>query len=455
MFQILRQANQRDGTYVLESTNPPFEKRDPAQIVRLACLRCREKKVRCTGDKDGCQRCSDKGVKCSYANSSPPSSSSSSSSSSITATSASPSTSESATVAQPTTALLTPPATTVEQQSTASTSSSTAPVAPVPDRLSEAGTGVSSAMLEHNTATYDFNQVESDFIHDTPSSMIHDPFNPPSSTSMNSIHPDFSFQDFLHEPILNFSSTDSAESLLRKAPLIGRTGAEQAVGSDPDPNNCYSSHGMLQAFEAVEVCLVWTPRACSTANATPLSLGIDEMLTCQKEVLQSCRARLQCKLCRFRSHDAVLLMNICEKLLGSILRVKDVVDNQRNHDLAHSSNLRLPSFVSSTISSYSLIEQAMFQKQENQHPQRVDTSRNRINNFDGQALDLGLGEWRVDDEDKLHVLASLLRIRMMKLKQVVQELEEVVMSNCWLMHATMVRDLSGYISKCQGGILDS
>ncbi|KAJ8132103.1 hypothetical protein O1611_g1521 [Lasiodiplodia mahajangana] len=455
MFQVLRQANQRDGTYILESTSPPFEKRDQAQFVRLACLRCREKKVRCTGDKNGCQRCRDKGVKCSYASSS--SSSSTTTTTTTTAASTSSSPAEPATTTRPATAMLTPPATATEQQSTTNTSSSTAPVAAVPDELSEAESGVSSTMFDDTIATYDFSHVESDFLHDTSVSLLHDPFNPSSSTSMNSIHPTFSsFHDFLHEPLLNFP-IDGSEPVSRKTPpILNRVSAEQATGSDLDPNNCYSSHDILQAFEAVEVCLVWAPRTSTATNATPLLLGIDEMLTCQKEVLESCRARLQCKACRFRSHDAVILMNICEKLLGSILRVKAVVDNQRSHDFTPSpNNTRLPSFLNSATSSYSLVEQVMFQKQDNRHPQRVDTGRNRINHFDSQALDLGLGEWRVDDEDKLHVLASLLRIRMMKLKHVVQELEEAVMSNRWLMHATMVRDLSGYISKCQGGILDS
>ncbi|KAH8161796.1 hypothetical protein CIB48_g6445 [Xylaria polymorpha] len=434
MFQVLRQANQRDGTYVLESTSPPFEKRDQAQFVRLACLRCREKKVRCTGDKDGCQRCRDKGVQCSYADSS--------------TSSASSSGAEPANVPRSAAAMLTPPATAVEQP-TSSTSSSTTPTATAPERAS----GASSGMFEDNVPAYDFSHVESDFIHDPSGSMLHDPFNPSGGTSMSNIHPTFaSFNDFLHEPLLSFPSTDGAESTSGKAPPTGGAGGEETAGSDKDPTNCYSSHDMLQAFEAVEVCLVWTPRTSTTTNAAPLLLGIDEMLTCQKEVLESCRARLQCKACRLRSQDAVILMNICEKLLSSILRVKAVVDNQRNQDLAQSPSCpRISSFLNSMTSSYSLVEQVMFPKQDSRHLQRGDTGRSRLNSLDSQTLDLGLGEWRVDDEDKLHVLGSLLSIRMMKLKHVVQELEEAVMSNRWLVHATMVRDLSGYISK----ILDS
>ncbi|KAI0110356.1 hypothetical protein GGR51DRAFT_510877 [Nemania sp. FL0031] len=446
MFQVLRQANQRDGTYILESTSPPFEKRDQAQFVRLACLRCREKKVRCTGDKNGCQRCRDKGVKCSYA-------------SSLASTSAS-TTSSTTTIASSSTlsvSMLTPPATATGQQSIAITSFSNTPVVPMSDGFSEAEPRVSSTIFDGNTTAYDFSHIESNFLHDTSTSLLHGPFSSPSSTSISSIHPTFSsFHDFLHEPLLNFPM-DGPKPTPRRAPsVLSQVNTEQVTRSDLDPTNCYSSHDILQAFEAVEVCLVWAPRASNAANASPLLLGIDEMLTCQKEVLESCRARLQCKACRFQSYDAVIIMNICEKLLGSILRVKAVVDNQRSHDFTQSPNPRLPFFPSSTASSYSLAEQVMFQKQDNQHSQRVlDTSPNRITNFDSQGLDLGLGEWRVDDEDKLHVLASLLRIRMMKLKHLVQQLEEVVTSSRWLMHATMVKDLSGYISKCQGGIFDS
>ncbi|GAP89746.1 putative transcription factor protein [Rosellinia necatrix] len=475
MFQVLRQANQRDGTYVLESTSPPFEKRDQAQFVRLACLRCREKKVRCTGDKDGCQRCRDKGAHCSYADSSSSSASSLSSSAVSSAV-------ERASVPRSAAVMLTPPATeppsttttaitttatattntntnintntNTNTNTTSSRSSSNTPATSLPESHSTRG----SSVFDDNTANYDFTHVESDFIHDSSGPMLHDPFNASGGTSMSNMHPPFSsFNDFLHEPLFNFPSTEGTEAVPRKALLPPhRTSNEQATESDPDLTNCYSSHDLLQAFEAVEVCLVWTPRAPTTTNASPLLLGIDEMLTCQKEVLESCRARIQCKNCRLRSHDAVILMNICEKLLSSILRVKAVVDSQRSHDLGRPPSCpRVPSFLNSTTSPYYLVEQVMFQKQDNRHPQRGDVGRSRINSLDTQALDLGLGEWRVDDEDKLHVLASLLSIRMVKLKHVVQELEEAVMSNRWLVHATMVRDLSGYISKCQAGILDS
>ena len=42
MFQVLRPADQRDGTCTLESATP---RGGPITATRLACLRCREKKV--------------------------------------------------------------------------------------------------------------------------------------------------------------------------------------------------------------------------------------------------------------------------------------------------------------------------------------------------------------------------------------------------------------------------
>ncbi|PVI05739.1 hypothetical protein DM02DRAFT_650412 [Periconia macrospinosa] len=49
----------------LESTASPFE-RSSYRISRLACVFCRSKKVKCTGEEQGCQRCLEKQIICSY-----------------------------------------------------------------------------------------------------------------------------------------------------------------------------------------------------------------------------------------------------------------------------------------------------------------------------------------------------------------------------------------------------
>ncbi|KAI1394752.1 hypothetical protein F4819DRAFT_239462 [Hypoxylon fuscum] len=53
------------GQYVVESTASPFD-RPSHRISRLACVYCRSKKVKCTGEEHGCRRCLDKQIVCSY-----------------------------------------------------------------------------------------------------------------------------------------------------------------------------------------------------------------------------------------------------------------------------------------------------------------------------------------------------------------------------------------------------
>lgn len=45
MFNTLRRVDSSDGSYVIETTGAPFDKRDHTKFVRLACVHCRSKKV--------------------------------------------------------------------------------------------------------------------------------------------------------------------------------------------------------------------------------------------------------------------------------------------------------------------------------------------------------------------------------------------------------------------------
>lgn len=57
------------------------------------------------------------------------------------------------------------------------------------------------------------------------------------------------------------------------------------------------------------------------------------------------------------------------------------------------------------------------------------------------SIDSTLGAWKIDDEDKLHVLKSLLGARTARLRDLVDRIAIVATANRWLAHSNMIRDL--------------
>ncbi|KAI6307268.1 hypothetical protein MCOR34_007677 [Pyricularia oryzae] len=64
MFSTLKCASGATG-YVVEPAEPPFNKRQKV-LARVACAYCREKKLRCSGEPEGCQRCLARSIECVY-----------------------------------------------------------------------------------------------------------------------------------------------------------------------------------------------------------------------------------------------------------------------------------------------------------------------------------------------------------------------------------------------------
>ncbi|KAK8132040.1 hypothetical protein PG999_000213 [Apiospora kogelbergensis] len=441
MFQVLRQADQRDGTSILESATP---RGGQTATTRLACVRCREKKVRCTGDRDSCQRCKDKQVPCSYV--------------AATRTEVSPRSSADPPAATASPAESTnpnPPPGEQQQQPTSNIPAVTLPNT-TSQTLPEAVSANFAFACDDALDTYDFDQDMSQFV-----SMDDDAFEALAMTSSHTASSFDVFEGHLHDPLLDIlGSSDSSHLSMSPDPRssesssLRRTG--DGRGEQQQQRSCHSSHDMLRTFEAVEVSLMWTQRGPCAAASPPL--GLEEMLTCQKEVLDSCRARLGCTTCRFESYDAVILINICEKLLGSMVKVQAAIKGQRGRGQQTpmlSSPHRASSLLGSSTGSYSLVEQILFnstgRKPQQQHHEAQ--SRNSLGRQHSKSFGTGISEWKFDEEDKLHALLSLLGIRMGKLKHVVQALEEVVLSNRWLVHTSMVQHLGAQVSKHQVGIL--
>ncbi|KAI0535657.1 hypothetical protein GGR58DRAFT_478302 [Xylaria digitata] len=66
MFSTLQYDSTSNGPFVVQSTLPPFERKRPAKLTRLACVNCRISKLKCSGEHGGCQRCRAKEIECCY-----------------------------------------------------------------------------------------------------------------------------------------------------------------------------------------------------------------------------------------------------------------------------------------------------------------------------------------------------------------------------------------------------
>lgn len=338
-----------------------------------------------------------------------------------------------------------------QQQPTSNLPAATLPNTTSQTTLSEAASGTFTFACDDALETYDFDQDMSQFV-----SMDDDAFEAPAMTTSNTGSLFEIFESHLHDPLLDILGSDGPDSshLSSMSPSDQRS-SESRSGRDEQHMSCHSSHDMLRTFEVVEVSLMWTQRRPCAAGSPPL--GLEEMLTCQKEVLDSCRARLGCMTCRLESYDAVILINICQKLLGSMVKVQAAIKGQRGREpTAMPSSLRASSLLDlSSAGPYSLVEQIIFNDNPGRKPQHHHEaqSRNGLARQHSKSFGTGLSEWRFDDEDKIHALLSLLGIRMGKLKHLVQALEEIALSTRWLVHTSMVQRLGAEVAKHQVGIL--
>ncbi|OJZ86825.1 hypothetical protein ASPFODRAFT_614309 [Aspergillus luchuensis CBS 106.47] len=66
MFGTLSQDHSTQASYIVQVTDPPFQTDRNARTPHLACMPCRTKKLKCSGEKTGCQRCQVKNLSCVF-----------------------------------------------------------------------------------------------------------------------------------------------------------------------------------------------------------------------------------------------------------------------------------------------------------------------------------------------------------------------------------------------------
>ncbi|KAI0514694.1 hypothetical protein F5B22DRAFT_656645 [Xylaria bambusicola] len=154
----------------------------------------------------------------------------------------------------------------------------------------------------------------------------------------------------------------------------------------PASTACQCLEQLMQANEDMQVKLVWG--ACPLNGVT---VSVDEMLQCQKDVLVSCETLLECKACSQRSDYVMLIVSMCHEMMNGIGDLSEMI---------------LPGS----------------QQGSSKRPRSESDVRKR-------DLKVKAGAWRLDDEEEINVIRSLIGIRITRLGSLITLLEKGVKVN--------------------------
>jgi len=219
------------------------------------------------------------------------------------------------------------------------------------------------------------------------------------------------------------------------------------VGDCPEPSDTMINGSsrcpcaeIMRIYEKAEIYLVWSLRGRSAT----ISLGPDELLQCQKEVLSSCESILNCDKCSLQPEQAMMIISIFEKVRASIIEMSgmsilpDLEDDGRetryvdNNSFSRQRRDTFPEFTKST----SLDDHGNYG---NGGGEIVSSARG---GYKRKSLLFNSGDWNVDNEDKMHMLKCLINVRATRLIELSNRLDKVALENNWLVHRSILKDLS-------------
>ncbi|KAI8631480.1 hypothetical protein F5Y19DRAFT_493385 [Xylariaceae sp. FL1651] len=451
MFQTLkaRRTNTGESAYVVQSSGLPFEK-DKGKKPR-ACTLCKLKKLKCVIEGNSCVKCMKQGIECSYrsmATKNTPSAPSSSRgpSSSKTERRALPHTSTKD--GTPKSSASSSPSNPLDRRTADSTPDST-PALSVQGETAETSTTASNASLSiHDeplfseafpfsdllggSINFDFWSLSNDGmevgatpiylatndttdchpdvtsfppIHTSGSSHRILPSSPRGSSNSSKDDrpiipitsrqhsPDISIEsiswkhDPIREPRLSPLAQFSNISSPHAASLAEHSETERCeiIPPHPPPASCRCLEQLMSANEAMQVKLVW-----GTSAQAGSAVSVDDMLQCQKDMLASCGTLLECNICSLRSDYVMLVVSMCREMMNGIMDLSAMIIPNSQHG---SRKRAFSEANDGTLASF----------------QRVNA-----------------GGWRLDDQDEMAVIKSLIGIRITRLRSLIARLEKAV-----------------------------
>ncbi|GAP90681.1 putative transcription factor protein [Rosellinia necatrix] len=432
MFQTLkarRSTTTGESAYVVQSAGMPFEKNKGKK--QRACTLCKLKKLKCVAEGNSCVKCLKQGLECSYRTTTKSDTTLASKSSKAASKSGSSSgSSKEKQVEVPKQLPDNDLSITVRDRAASPPNSATPISAPGDPAMPE---GFSFADLLESEISFDFWSLPNDggMDIDTPLYLAGSSGgeNDGEATPFSRIDPSKSNHDFLlgysrggdngpedggpataggsSQPTPQTTSTPITEplgwdtSIIQdiQTPCLGESskitapdgtaysalpgmGLQGAISPQPPAATCHCLEKLMGANEDMQVKLVW--------GAYPLngvSVSVDDMLQCQKDILVSCETLLECLRCSLRSDYVMLIVSMCHEMMNGI------------GDL---SATLLPG------------------------SQHGSSKRSRSESDGGRKRGLKAGGWRLDDEDEIQVIKSLIGIRITRLGSLISLLERSV-----------------------------
>ncbi|KAI0487166.1 hypothetical protein F4859DRAFT_468399 [Xylaria cf. heliscus] len=427
MFQTLkaRRSNTGESAYVVQSAGMPFEKNKGKK--QRACTLCKLKKLKCVlaeGEKpETCVKCLKQGIECSYRNTTKSDTTSTSKSSKKASESKDKSSSSTDKAAE-----ITKRSTDDNLSITVRESSPTSPPSISGHSDPTLPEEFSFAELLESEIPFDFWSLSNDGGMDIGDAPIYLAANDGGEnncevTPFPRIHLSKPSHDFLldysrvdgsghgegpavpgrsSETTPQTTSTPVTEPLTwepnliqdMQAPPLGSPSNIELLDSagfsaipasglpQPLSTACHCLEKLMGANEDMQVKLVW--------GAYPLNgvtVSVDDMLQCQKDILVSCETLLECERCSLRSDYVMLVVSMCAEMMNGI---------------ADLSTMLLPG------------------------SQSGSSKRTRSESDGGRKRGLKAGGWRLDDDDEIQVIKSLIGIRITRLGSLISLLETAV-----------------------------
>ncbi|KAI0458268.1 hypothetical protein F5B21DRAFT_519459 [Xylaria acuta] len=435
MFQTLkaRRSNTGESAYVVQSAGMPFEKNKGKK--QRACTLCKLKKLKCVlaeGEKlESCVKCLKQGIECSYRSATKSDASSTSKSSkgaSKSENKAPSSTDKPVEIPKPST----DDNLSITVRDTAASTLSPTSTPPISGHgdpaLSEE---FSFAGLLESEIPFDFWSLSNDGGMDMGDAPIYLAANDGGENNgevaaFPRIHPSKPSQDFLlgysrvggsgpgEGPAVPGGSSNTTPQTTStpiteplswelipeiQTPSLGNpseveppggvgfsaipgSGLPETMSPQPLSTACHCLEKLMGANEDMQVKLVW--------GGYPLNgvtVSVDDMLQCQKDILVSCETLLECKKCSLRSDYVMLVVSMCHEMMNGI---------------ADLSTMLLPG------------------------SQSGSSKRTRSESDGGRKRGLKAGGWRLDDDDEIQVIKSLIGIRITRLGSLISLLETAV-----------------------------
>lgn len=230
------------------------------------------------------------------------------------------------------------------------------------------------------------------------------------------------------------------------------------------PDECDSSSSgascqcLVQAIrthETIEITLGYASQ--NPADTT------EALLQQQKRCLKDCEALVNCSSCQDRSDYIMLILSMCRKITTSLVGSWSTM--MTNGPWPDPVNGRSRTLSSSPLSARTQISRMQSERNGERRPglpkqtvhpaghflgsaaQFMDANQQRRGSlgYDDRLMRRGLeiGLWKLDDDDELHVLQSLLMARITRLGALLDSLEDLITQHTWPAHRRVIQDLQG------------